>query len=295
MNILSFYNHAKYFWDMSHIGHSFYFWHQANKVQSWGINEVNCPENVKFIDNLNNLHYDVALVTEPNQIPMIRETGIDIPIIAVCGGQVPGSVYDEDVTAIVGNCKRNFRNNNHPKQRVIYHSFVPEQYPAYSGDIACLVTIANAVDRRPELNIPLTEQCSHALPHIYIGAENELTRNGIGHMKHRTIRNILKCFRAMVYTPNDVCGMSCSVGEAFITGMPVAISDFGDWSDYIINGVNGFVSNDPNELRRFLNLCLSSQKYAQEVGLKARGLAMDVFNMNTFVSRWNDLLNEVAQ
>ena len=294
MKVLSFYNHGSYFADLSRIRHELFFWSQWGKPQWWAPKKESPPTNVHFVDNLKHIEYDVALISEAKQIEILKASGIDVPIIAVCGGEAPATAYNQDCVAIVANCARNLEKCTPPNKRLIYHSYDPDEYAGYTGDIECAVTLAGAVGRRTELRMDMTRQAVAGWPHLFVGVDNEGVPNAMGHVRHDTAKALLRNFRVYVYTPTPVCGMSMATGEAFMTGMPLAVTDFGDWKQYIQNGVNGFVSDDITELRRFIALCMSSQSYAKDVGSKGRDVARAVFHIHEFVALWTDLINKVG-
>ena len=60
--------------------------------------------------------------------------------------------------------------------------------------------------------------------------------------------------------------------------------------DIIQNGKNGLVSNDPQELRGFLELLLKDQDLAQELGDNARKTITEKYSLERFVNSWNTLL-----
>ena len=61
--------------------------------------------------------------------------------------------------------------------------------------------------------------------------------------------------------------------------------------DIIENGVNGFISNDPKELRKYIDICLKDNELCKKIGYNARKTILNRFSLNRFVDDWNKALN----
>ena len=81
--------------------------------------------------------------------------------------------------------------------------------------------------------------------------------------------------------------------EAMHTGLAIVTTDSHGESDYIKNGINGFCSNDMDELKDFLEYLLKNPDQTQKIGQKGRETAQRFFHINDFISQWNDLLKDV--
>jgi glycosyltransferase involved in cell wall biosynthesis len=64
--------------------------------------------------------------------------------------------------------------------------------------------------------------------------------------------------------------------------------------EVISHGVNGFLSNDPAELREYCRLLLNDKELAKEMGKEARKTIENRFSLSSFVSNWDSLFVEVA-
>ena len=52
---------------------------------------------------------------------------------------------------------------------------------------------------------------------------------------------------------------------------------------------NGFISNDPNELRQFLEVLLNDDKLAQQLGQEARNTMVEKYNLQRHIDNWNKI------
>ena len=59
--------------------------------------------------------------------------------------------------------------------------------------------------------------------------------------------------------------------------------------EIIENGKNGLISNDPQELRGFLDLLLKNEDLAKELGANARKTIVEKYNLKRFTDNWNKL------
>lgn len=293
MKILSFLGHTRYYRDLAKTGHTFYIWHSEQSIGIWDDSFGKQPDNIIFIDNDRNIDYDLAIINQYHEFDMIKD--FEIPIIALAHGYVP-NVYSKTVAAIVGQSKRNLAKSTHNNKHLIRHGFDPEEFYGYTGDINIVVTAAGDVSNRPELRKEIIDAVINmGIPHTYIGYNNGMLHNGSQNRSIDIMYGIYRHYRGMIYTANIACGMSYAVGEAMMTGMPVALGDFADWKDIITNNVNGFVSDNPSELYVFLKTITDSKDYAKEIGQCAREMMIDMFHIDTFINNWNDVINQVME
>ena len=59
------------------------------------------------------------------------------------------------------------------------------------------------------------------------------------------------------------------------------------------NGINGFYSDTPSELREYLLYLSENPLIAQEMGEAGRQMAMNIFNHDRFLMDWEKTLQEV--
>ena len=64
--------------------------------------------------------------------------------------------------------------------------------------------------------------------------------------------------------------------------------------EIIQHGVNGFISNDMDELRETLILLLNNPDIAERVGKEARATILDKFNVDMFVENWNQIFSRAS-
>jgi len=85
-----------------------------------------------------------------------------------------------------------------------------------------------------------------------------------------------------------------SMLEAMACGLPIVSTNNCMIPEIIEHGVNGYLSNDPNELISFCAELLQDEDKAQQMGLKAKETVNKCFNMERFVSDWNLHFKEIV-
>jgi len=65
--------------------------------------------------------------------------------------------------------------------------------------------------------------------------------------------------------------------------------------EVIEHGKNGFITNDENEMRKYLELGLSDPEMCKKMGDEARNRIMTKFTPHKFVDKWNDIFYKVLE
>ena len=82
--------------------------------------------------------------------------------------------------------------------------------------------------------------------------------------------------------------------EAQLCGLAIVTTDRHGESDYIVNGENGFASNDMETLLGHVRFLGAHPKEAQRVGANGRATAQSVFGSERFLAAWDALLAEAV-
>jgi hypothetical protein len=80
-----------------------------------------------------------------------------------------------------------------------------------------------------------------------------------------------------------------SLLEAMACGCAVVTTSTCMIPEIIKNGENGYISNDPAQLRQYVNKLLSDEKLATELGMAARETVINNFSLDSFVNKWNEV------
>lgn len=90
---------------------------------------------------------------------------------------------------------------------------------------------------------------------------------------------------------NTTVAPGMAMREALLTGMPVItrVESFP-----LENEIEIFKSANLKKMRGYLELCLKDYDVASRVGASGRKKALELFNINLFVERWEQLLTDVT-
>ena len=80
--------------------------------------------------------------------------------------------------------------------------------------------------------------------------------------------------------------------EAMLCGLAIVTTNAHGEDEYIRNGVNGFCSNDFDELISFLLDLQTRPAQARRLGMAGRETAQKFFHISRFIDAWNDLLSD---
>jgi len=65
--------------------------------------------------------------------------------------------------------------------------------------------------------------------------------------------------------------------------------------EIIQHGVNGFISNDEEELREYIEKILGDPELRATLGHNARQTIIDMFSEDKFVNKWNEIFNIIYE
>ncbi len=79
--------------------------------------------------------------------------------------------------------------------------------------------------------------------------------------------------------------------EAMSVGCPVITTNNTVLSSIVCNGVNGYITNDVDEMKTHLTTILNDNDLANTLGKNARQTIVEMFDMGKFVKKWNNIFN----
>jgi glycosyltransferase involved in cell wall biosynthesis len=59
----------------------------------------------------------------------------------------------------------------------------------------------------------------------------------------------------------------------------------------INNGVNGYISNDENQLRSYIEILMQDESKRIEIGANARQTILDNFSEENFIKKWQEIFD----
>lgn len=165
-----------------------------------------------------------------------------------------------------------------------------DEFHGYTGEMRCLIRVGNTMrPRNLMFDVPFQEAACEGLPNRVIGANPDIAGSAIA-QSFQEYRELLRRNRCMLHVTREAYedGYNLALLEAMATGMPaVALSNA---TCPLMDGVNGYVSDDVATLRERLSSLLEDAELARRLGVKARETVGDCFPMRRFAERWREAI-----
>lgn len=165
-----------------------------------------------------------------------------------------------------------------------------EEYGGYRGEKQVILRVGNYMKERSWVfDFPLQEELCKGLPTTIIG-ENPRVENS---KPSKSFEDLLEAYRSNccllhITRQEFEDGYNLSTLEAMACGMPVV--SLNNHSPLITNGVDGFASYDPAQLRKYLELLLENHKLATDIGAQGRETVKKKFPISHFVEKWRNII-----
>ena len=307
LNILTFATHERYEENLCKTGHNFY---SLAIGKTWDTDYAPVPDNYHIINAIPDyIDFDLILthtscdrmfkahqhlagsdVTQGNKtgIPILRHTHVlpdvrfDVPSQIAAFQQYPRD-KDSFISAY------NMAQWGAGGASVVEHGvdidfWNPDEN--IERDNACLSVVNDWPNRDWCCGYNLWQQTVQGLPIKVFGKSPGLSEpaNSTQHL-----REIYKCSR-IFYNTSLHSPVPSVLLEAMACGCAIVSTANCMIPEIIQNGKNGLISNDPQELRGFLELLIKDENLAKELGGNARKTIVEKYNLERFVDSWNNLL-----
>ncbi len=165
-----------------------------------------------------------------------------------------------------------------------------EEYGGYEGNKDVILRVGNYMQVRNWMfDFPLQETLCKGLPNIIVG-ENPGVENSKPSANFEELLSAYRLNRCLLHITRQEFedGYNLSTLEAMACGMPVVA--LSNRSSPITNGVDGFTSFDPAQLRKYLEVLLENQNRAKEIGARGRETVQKKFPISQFVKNWQEII-----
>ncbi len=177
---------------------------------------------------------------------------------------------------------------------VIFPGIDVEEYGGFSGEEARALCVGNGIAGRDLMTgFTLQKKVLADFPNTLLGDNPDIPGstpsvdwNGL---KEAYRKNRLFFHSSM---PPWEDGYNLALLEAMATGMPVV--SMANPTSPITDGENGFVSDDPEVLKRRVRELLEDKELAFQVGEKGRGVAKTFFPISRFREKWNGAIERAV-
>jgi hypothetical protein len=309
LNILTFTTHERYEYNLCKTGHNFYALNVG--VKKWDTDYAEIPENYSIINELpEHVDFDIVLAHTSDDrlqhthdilsqtkgsflnklsIPILRHTHV-LPDIRIDTNQQIKSFHSipANRNCFISDFNRRKWGFDETNSCFIKHGVDTDfwKYDDSQRSNVCLSVVNDWPNRDWCCGFDVWRKTVKDLPVSVWGKSPGFSEPAESTEHLRKIYNSSRIFfNTSLHSPVPTVlleAMSC--GCAIVSTATCMIPEI------IQHGYNGLISNDPKELRSFLELLLNNEQLATDLGNNARKTIEKEYNLDIFISEWDKLL-----
>ncbi len=280
------------------------------------------------------LHFDENVLSPENTNGVIGDEwgasfkwfreNVDLPMVAVCHGtpQFRGQydigysspdlmdVMEEERARIVDymgsipivvNSYQALEEWGFNNARVIWHGFDPVEFPPATYERGIVSPCGPLVTSRPHYRgYFLYKDVRERLPSdidiedLYVPDPHfSYKGNAYANMRFNNYVDAIRKY-SVYFNPTIRSPMPRARCEPMMCGVVTVNAKNHDVERFIINGKNGFYSNDAGELADILTYLSRNRSQVERIGKESRKTALELFNIDRYLSDWDRLLETVV-
>lgn len=320
-NILCAPTHERYETGLAMTGHNFYAI-RAEGIKDWNTTYAPLPPNYTLLDKElgaaqipSHIHFDFVLSQNKfGQYQILKQFAnkLHIPLISLehtlpMPGWPPEVINDlkkcnGDINVFISSFSINQwgYNDRHPSVCVVHHMvdtdvFNPgEQFmsiPPYNPRETQILSVVNDwINRDIFCNFQGWKRITEGLPVRVVGDTPGLSKPAA------SVAELVGEYRNSLIFLNTstVSPIPTALLEAMACGCAVVSTATCMIPEIIENGVNGYISNDEEELRKIIVDLLQKPRRCAELGYNAKKTIHDSFSKNKFINSWNRVFDVAA-
>ena len=291
--------HTAHDYELAKLPHDFFY--LTSTPRRWATHQRPIPPNVRWVPSHHSeptdvmiLHLDQWAWQEPaKRFLFLRyRDAYDGPKIVINhGSNMVDGCSSETMAELVRGCYMVCNSPTArdlwriPDSRYIRHGMSPEEWPStdYARHEVIVVQAAGRMHAACR-NVEGVARAEQRFPITWIGRD----RTFDSFNKYRYFLRSSSIFLQPSYASANPRART----EAMLTGLAIVTTNSNGEDEYIQNGVNGFCSNDFDELIEFTEYLLAHPDQVRKIGQAGRATAQDVFHIDRFRQQWNDLLRD---
>lgn len=308
LNILTFPTHERYETGLAKTGHNFYAY-RGKGIKDWDETYAPLPANYTLLEPEIEppLELDFDLILSQNkfgQFPIAQFFSriYNCPLINL-EHTLPPTNWGEDTKAKFRNMKGDINvfiseysikdwGANLFECAVIHHGVDTEMFtPGNSERKNHLLSVVNDwINRDWCCGFKLWQEVAKELPTAVFGKTPGLSEALSG-------QDLVNAYQqsSVFLNTSLVSPVPTALLEAMACGCAIVSTATCMIPEIIHNGVNGFISNNPAELRTLCKALLDNPKLARRVGNAARETIEEKFSMPKFLKNWNCVFEQGTQ
>ena len=179
------------------------------------------------------------------------------------------------------------------RTRVIEHTAIPRPGLEWNGDLPRGIVVVNGLKRRNRVaGYDVWEMLKDRVPLDLVGMQTEEI-GGLGDFPQADLLAKEANYR-FFFNPIRYTSLPLSVIEAMMLGLPVVALATTELPTVIVDGVNGYVSNDLDYLVDRMKRLIDDKQEAQRLGANARAAAQRRFGLERFIRDWDAAFRETV-
>jgi hypothetical protein len=304
LNILTFPTHERYESGLVLTGHNFWAW-RGQGIKDWNTTYAPVPKNYRLLNPEQNerqipVWLNIDLVLSQNkagqfQIAQQIARNLQVPLISLehtlpQNGQhkIAAQMMRGDYNVFISEYSIGEWGFDPTGCDVIKHGvdteiFLPLQ--SVSRESTILSVVNDWVNRDWCCGFRLWQAVTKDLPVRPVGDTPGLSSPA------KSVADLVKHYNtAQIFiNTSTVSPVPTALLEAMACGCAVVSTENCMIPEVIEHGENGFMTNDPKEMRQYLQTLLDNPALCRTLGDNARKTIVERFSMKAFVEKWNEL------
>jgi hypothetical protein len=311
LRILTWHVHGNYLYYLSQVPHTFYVLADAGRSPGyagrsgrlpWGDNVVDLP-----LEQARDTEFDCILFQsrrawETDRHRILSKAQLDLPRIYLEHDppqEHPTNTrhfVDDPDTLLVHVTPFNqlMWDSGRTPTRVVEHGVMVPEGVGYDGSLPRGIAIVNHLARRGRrLGADVFEAARKKVPIDLVGMEAEKS-GGLGEIPNLELPAFAARYR-FYFHPIRWTSLGLSALEAMMVGLPVVGLATTELAAVIRNGESGWIDTDLDRLTAHMERLIANPEEAFELGLGARRIAKQRYNIGRFVENWLRIFDEVVK
>ncbi len=265
-------------------------------TNSWNEEEKPKPNNVFILteeqkNSPQDSFFDIILVQSIEDYQLISRINKPILYYDLCNGRGTGPKFIYDNPNVVPM----FISNGCKTSHGIYGGFCKsisqgvdgEFFNGWTGEEKRLVIAKNNFKERDINKFNLFNEVCSGYDSLILGSGQQKS------LGYKDLADLFRKSRVYMNIEIENSGFDTACIEAMMTGMPIISTDTEVSGQFIRDGIEGFISNNVDYLKKRVRDLLNDWDMAKKLGDNARKMAEVQFSKENFNIQWNELLNNI--
>lgn len=315
LNILTAPTHERYEVNLADTGHNFYAF-QGKGIKNWTEKYAKCPDNYLLLNPYKGagqipLEVDFDLVLSQNKFGQYQVLAkiaqqLGLPLVSLehtlpmpmwPDGQVEAmSAMRGDINVFISDYSipHWYFNKDDPSVRVIKHCVDTDTFCPPMGTMErenrILSVVNDWVNRDWCCGYNFWVEATRGLPVFPVGATQGISEPA------KDLSELVSFYQGsrIFVNTSTISPVPTALLEAMACGCAIVTTDNCMIPEFVEHDVNGFMTNDQEEMHYYLQMLLHDDKLAKRLGDAARETILKKCSKERFVTQWDSVFQEAA-